>query len=100
MDVCMFTCSLVRTCGCVKERRNVCVHVCMSSVRACACKFARIDMNVCVCCGWMNWRNRCVCECVLMDARADRLGVTAYLKDAITLLLENRPHKPIEFLAD
>ena len=41
-----------------------------------------------------------MCECVLMDARADRLGVTAYLKDAITLLLENRPHKPIEFLAD
>ena len=34
------------------------------------------------------------------EEHLDRLGVTAYLKDAITLLLENRPHKPIEFLAD
>ena len=30
----------------------------------------------------------------------DRCGVTAYLKDVVTLLLENQPAKPIDFLAD
>eukprot|EP00965_Chrysotila_dentata_P129810 4290991-Pleurochrysis_carterae.AAC.2 len=30
----------------------------------------------------------------------DRYGVTAYMKDMVTLLLENRPEKPIEFIAE
>ena len=29
----------------------------------------------------------------------DRYGVTAYMKDAITLLLENRPSSPIAFIS-
>jgi len=30
----------------------------------------------------------------------DKSGVTTYLKDAITLMLENRPNNPMEFLAE
>jgi len=30
----------------------------------------------------------------------DRFGVTTYLKDVITLMLENRPEDPIDFVAD
>jgi hypothetical protein len=29
-----------------------------------------------------------------------RHGVTAYVKDMITVLLENRPEKPLEFISD
>ena len=37
-----------------------------------------------------------------MDAEEylDRYGVTAYMKDVVTLLLENRPPEPIDFIAD
>ena len=36
-----------------------------------------------------------------MDAEEylDRYGVTAYMKDVVTLLLENRPASPIAFIA-
>eukprot|EP00744_Colponema_vietnamica_P027970 GILI01042248.1.p1 GENE.GILI01042248.1~~GILI01042248.1.p1 ORF type:complete len:248 (-),score=39.55 GILI01042248.1:77-820(-) len=34
------------------------------------------------------------------DEYLDRTNVTAFLKDAVTLLLENRPENPIKFLAD
>ena len=30
----------------------------------------------------------------------ERNGVTQYMKDVVTLLLENRPEKPLEFMAD
>ena len=30
----------------------------------------------------------------------EKHGVTAYLKDMITVMLENRPEKPLEFVAD
>lgn len=30
----------------------------------------------------------------------DRYGVTTYLKDLVTLLLENRPDAPLEFATD
>ncbi|KAL9642160.1 hypothetical protein ABK040_007165 [Willaertia magna] len=37
-----------------------------------------------------------------MDAQEyfDQTGVTTYLKDAITLILENRPEDPLEFLSE
>jgi len=40
--------------------------------------------------------------CGKMDAEEylDRCGVTVYMKDMMTLLLENRPDKPIEFMAE
>jgi len=30
----------------------------------------------------------------------DRNGITTYLKDVITLVLENRPEEPLDFMAD
>ena len=30
----------------------------------------------------------------------DRNGVTAYMKDVVTLLLESRPEDPLQFVAD
>ena len=30
----------------------------------------------------------------------DRCGVTAYMKDCVTLLLENRPDEPLTFMSD
>ena len=30
----------------------------------------------------------------------DRCGVTAYMKDCVTLLLENRPDEPLTFMGD
>ena len=37
--------------------------------------------------------------CVL-TFRCIRHGVTAYIKDMVTVLLENRPEKPLEFISE
>ena len=35
-----------------------------------------------------------------VESYLDRSGVEAYVKDALTLMLENRPEQPINFLVD